>query len=103
MTGPVGRRLLSAADIRVYGNLPPLQQPFRDVVTVFVELAPLPQFFRGHAILFIQSEPLDLLFELSSASMWSGQSRVSPVWISALANRRRDCEWFGHKASMPQH
>jgi hypothetical protein len=36
---------LSAADIRVNGYLPPLQEPLRNVEAVLVELTPVPQFF----------------------------------------------------------
>jgi len=71
----------SAANIGVNGYSPLLQQPFRNVATVFVALTPLPQFFRGYTSPFSQSEILDLLFERSRNS-WNGLRRLSPVRIS---------------------
>jgi hypothetical protein len=87
--------VLSAADIWINRYLPPLEQPFRDVATVFVALTPAPQFFGGYAILIVQSEPLNLLFE-RSGNIWGGLHWLSPVRISASASLCRQNEWFLH-------
>jgi hypothetical protein len=79
--------VLSAADIRVHGYSPPLQQPLRNVATVLVALAPAPQFFRGDAILLVQSELAGLLVECGGKSQY-GHSRP---WCKSGFPNRKDC------------
>jgi len=49
--GRTAEDLVSAADIRVGGYSPTLEQPLRNVATVLVALAPVPHFLRAHASL----------------------------------------------------
>jgi hypothetical protein len=62
--GPAGTHEQRSIRGKSQGRLfPSVKQPFRDVVSVFVEFAPLPQFFRRDTCPQNQPELSDLLFE----------------------------------------
>ena len=77
------KRLLgSVAQIWVHGHSPALQQPFRDVASIFVAFAPVLQFERLSARLFVQSESSDFIFK-TGWTWWAtlGRSPTGPIRI----------------------